>query len=58
MQVDQADAGHPLVAAVKSLLAVRYRDDEWRRVALPLVALAADRAAALRDAYERRAAAP
>ena len=51
-------AGHPLVAAVKSLLAVRYRDDEWRRVALPLVALAADRAAALRDAYERRAAAP
>nr|HET7858344.1 dihydrodipicolinate synthase family protein [Caldimonas sp.] len=51
-------AAHPLVAAVKSLLADRYRDDEWRRVALPLGALAADRAAALRDAYERRAAAP
>ena len=51
-------AGHPLVAAVKSLLAARYRDDAWRRLALPLVALPADRAAALAEAYERRAAAP
>jgi 4-hydroxy-tetrahydrodipicolinate synthase len=51
-------AGHPLVAAVKSLLAARYRDDAWRRLALPLVALDSDRAAALREAYDRRAAAP
>ncbi len=51
-------AAHPLVAAVKSLLAARYRDDEWRRVALPLAVLAADRAAALAAAYERRSAAP
>jgi len=51
-------AVHPLVAAVKSLLAARYRDDAWKRVALPLVALAGDRAAALGEAYERRAAAP
>jgi 4-hydroxy-tetrahydrodipicolinate synthase len=51
-------AGHPLVAAVKSLLATRYRDDAWRRLALPLVALAADRAAALAEAFERRAATP
>ena len=51
-------AGHPLVAAVKSLLAARYRDDAWRRLALPLVALDSDRAAALHEAYERRAAAP
>ena len=51
-------ARHPLVAAVKSLLAARYRDDAWRRLALPLVALDSDRAAALHEAYERRAAAP
>ena len=51
-------AGHPLVAAVKSLLAARYRDDAWRRLALPLVALDSDRAAALHEAYDRRAAAP
>jgi 4-hydroxy-tetrahydrodipicolinate synthase len=51
-------AGHPLVAAVKSLLAARYRDDAWKRVALPLVALDSDRAEALREAYERRLAAP
>jgi 4-hydroxy-tetrahydrodipicolinate synthase len=51
-------AGHPLVAAVKSLLAARYRDEAWRRLALPLVALPAARAAALAEAYERRAAAP
>jgi 4-hydroxy-tetrahydrodipicolinate synthase len=51
-------ADHPLVAAVKSLLAARYRDDEWNRLALPLLALGAERAAALREAYQRRAAAP
>jgi len=51
-------ARHPLVAAVKSLLAARYRDDAWRRLALPLVALDSDRAAALHEAYDRRAAAP
>jgi 4-hydroxy-tetrahydrodipicolinate synthase len=51
-------AGHPLVAAVKSLLAARYRDDAWNRLALPLVALDPERAAALREAYERRVAAP
>ena len=51
-------AAHPLVAAVKALLAARYGDDEWRRLALPLVALDADRAAALDEAYRRRASAP
>ena len=51
-------SGHPLVAAVKSLLAARYRDDAWNRLALPLVALDPERAAALRQAYERRVAAP
>ncbi|MBV9889821.1 MAG: dihydrodipicolinate synthase family protein [Rhizobacter sp.] len=50
-------AAHPLVAAVKSLLAARYRDEAWARMALPLVALDTERAAALRAAYERRAAA-
>ena len=51
-------SGHPLVAAVKSLLAARYRDDAWNRLALPLVALDPERAAALRQAYERRASVP
>ncbi len=51
-------AREPLVAAVKSLLAARYDDAAWARVCLPLVPLAADRAAALRTAYERRAAEP
>jgi 4-hydroxy-tetrahydrodipicolinate synthase len=51
-------AAHPLVAAVKSLLAARYRDDAWRRLAPPLVGLAPEPAAALAEAYERRAAAP
>ena len=51
-------ARYPLVAAVKSVLAARYGDDTWARVCLPLVPLAGDRAAALRDAFERRAAEP
>jgi 4-hydroxy-tetrahydrodipicolinate synthase len=51
-------AGHPLVAAVKSLLAARYGDADWARVCLPLVPLDAARAAALQDAFERRMAAP
>ncbi|HEY2561541.1 MAG TPA: dihydrodipicolinate synthase family protein [Caldimonas sp.] len=51
-------ARFPLVAAVKSVLATRYADDAWARVCLPLVPLAADGAAALKDAFERRAAAP
>jgi len=51
-------ARYPLVAAVKSVLAARYRDDAWTRVCLPLVPLAGERAAALKDAFERRAAEP
>jgi 4-hydroxy-tetrahydrodipicolinate synthase len=51
-------ARSPLVAAVKAVLAGRYGDDAWARVCLPLVPLAADRAAALKDAFECRAAAP
>ncbi|MGZ8260268.1 MAG: dihydrodipicolinate synthase family protein [Caldimonas sp.] len=51
-------ARHPLVAAVKSVLATRYDDPEWSRVCPPLVPLAADRAEALKDALERRAAEP
>lgn len=51
-------AREPLVAAVKSLLAARYDDAAWVRVCLPLMPLAADRAVALRAAYERRAAEP
>jgi len=51
-------ARYPLVAAVKSALAARYRDDAWARVCLPLVPLAGERAAALKDAFERRAAEP
>jgi 4-hydroxy-tetrahydrodipicolinate synthase len=51
-------AGHPLVAAVKALLAARYGDPEWARLCPPLVALDAERAAALTAAFERRMAAP
>jgi 4-hydroxy-tetrahydrodipicolinate synthase len=51
-------AGYPLVAAVKAVLAAQYGDDAWARVCLPLLPLAADRVAALKDAFERRAAAP
>ena len=51
-------ARYPLVAAVKSVLAARYADADWARVCLPLVPLAADRARALRDAFERRVAEP
>jgi 4-hydroxy-tetrahydrodipicolinate synthase len=49
-------AREPLVAAVKALLAARYGDDAWARVCLPLAPLPRERAAALRTAYERRAA--
>jgi 4-hydroxy-tetrahydrodipicolinate synthase len=48
----------PLVAAVKSVLAARYGDAAWARVCLPLVPLDAGRAAALAEAFERRAAEP
>jgi 4-hydroxy-tetrahydrodipicolinate synthase len=51
-------ARHPLVAAVKSLLAGRYGDGAWARVCLPLVPLDGGRAAALAEAFERRAAEP
>jgi 4-hydroxy-tetrahydrodipicolinate synthase len=51
-------AREPLVAAVKALLAARYSEPAWARVALPLVPLAAERAAAQRDAFERRRAEP
>jgi 4-hydroxy-tetrahydrodipicolinate synthase len=51
-------AREPLVAAVKALLAARYSDPAWARVCLPLVPLSAERAAALRDAFERRRAEP
>ena len=51
-------ARFPLVAAVKSLLARRYGDPVWERTCLPLVPLDAARAAALADAFDRRAAEP
>jgi 4-hydroxy-tetrahydrodipicolinate synthase len=51
-------AAHPLVAAVKAALAGRYRDAAWSRVCLPLQPLAAEAAASLCDALERRTAQP
>jgi 4-hydroxy-tetrahydrodipicolinate synthase len=51
-------ASYPLVAAVKAGLAARYGDPAWARVCLPLLALAAERAAELRAAFDRRAAQP
>ena len=47
---------HPLVAAVKAALAGHYRDASWARVCLPLQPLAAERAASLCEALERRMA--
>jgi 4-hydroxy-tetrahydrodipicolinate synthase len=49
-------AAHPLVAAVKSALAGRYRDAAWARVGLPLQPLATAQASGLCDALDRRMA--
>jgi len=51
-------AAYPLVAAVKAALAGHYGDGAWARVCLPLRPLAADRAAGLCAALERRMAQP
>jgi 4-hydroxy-tetrahydrodipicolinate synthase len=51
-------AAHPLVAAVKAALAGHYRDASWARVGLPLRPLAAQYAASLCEALERRMAQP
>jgi hypothetical protein len=51
-------SAHPLIAAVKAVLAARYADPAWARVALPLQPLAAEAVGRLREALERRAAEP
>lgn len=51
-------AKYPLVASVKSALAVTYHDAAWSRVALPLRPLHAEQATALAEALAERISRP